>query len=282
MKHPKYITLLILLLMSALILWILWANTAPMLTETVSESDRLPPAFDGYRIAQISDLHNAELGKNNRRLITILQAAEPDLIVVTGDMVDSSHTDLSVAVDLLRQAIEIAPCIAVTGNHEAWISDAAYTELETALASLGIPILHNESIALTQGNDSITLLGIDDPAYAERHGGVDAASSADRLRALFPADQYTVLLSHRPEFFEEYCRAGLDLVFSGHAHGGQFRLPLIGGLVAPGQGLLPIYDAGAFIDGNTHMIVSRGIGNSLIPIRFNNRPEIILVTLTLN
>ena len=94
------------------------------------------------------------------------------------------------------------------------------------------------------------------------------------------SDVYTVLLAHRPELFETYVDAGVDLVFSGHTHGGQFALPLIGGLVAPNQGLFPKYDAGLFSEGSTNMIVSRGVGNSIIPIRFNNRPEIVLVTLS--
>ena len=93
------------------------------------------------------------------------------------------------------------------------------------------------------------------------------------------SDGYTVLLAHRPELFETYVDAGVDLVFSGHAHGGQFRLPFVGGLVAPNQGFFPEYDAGLFSEGSTTMIVSRGVGNSIIPIRFNNRPEIVVAEL---
>ena len=92
-------------------------------------------------------------------------------------------------------------------------------------------------------------------------------------------EQYTILLSHRPELFDVYVEYDMDIVFSGHAHGGQFRLPFIGGLVAPNQGLFPKYDAGLFVEDNTHMIVSKGIGNSIIPMRFNNRPEVIVITL---
>ena len=93
------------------------------------------------------------------------------------------------------------------------------------------------------------------------------------------SDGFTVLLSHRPELFDLYVNTGVDLVFSGHAHGGQFRLPFVGGLVAPNQGFFPKYDAGQFIKENTTMIVSRGVGNSIIPVRFNNRPEIIVAEL---
>ena len=92
-------------------------------------------------------------------------------------------------------------------------------------------------------------------------------------------DCLTVLLSHRPELFDTYVQKGVNLVFSGHAHGGQIRIPFVGGLVAPGQGLFPKYDAGVFAQGNTTLIVSRGLGNSIIPLRINNRPEIVIVTL---
>lgn len=91
---------------------------------------------------------------------------------------------------------------------------------------------------------------------------------------------YTILLSHRPELFDVYVESGVDLVFSGHAHGGQFRIPFIGGVVAPNQGVFPKYDAGIFAEGNTNMVVSRGVGNSIIPFRVNNRPEVIIIELT--
>ena len=92
--------------------------------------------------------------------------------------------------------------------------------------------------------------------------------------------RYVVLLSHRPELFNSYVENNVDLVFSGHAHGGQFRIPFIGGIVAPNQGVFPKYDAGIFTEGNTNMVVSKGVGNSIIPFRVNNRPEVILIELT--
>ena len=92
-------------------------------------------------------------------------------------------------------------------------------------------------------------------------------------------DGFTILLSHRPELFDTYADQGMDLVLSGHAHGGQFRLPFIGGLVAPNQGLFPKYDAGIYTEDNTNMLVSRGVGNSILPFRINNRPEVILIEL---
>ena len=146
----------------------------------------------------------------------------------------------------------------------------------------GTIVLEDEAISLEYNGESITLIGLSDPdatIKGDLFGEVPAMVST-KLRNLTEGDSgYTVLLSHRPELFETYVSSGIGLVLSGHAHGGQFRLPFIGGLIAPNQGLFPEYDAGLYTGGETNMVVSRGIGNSIIPIRFNNRPEIVVVKL---
>ena len=150
------------------------------------------------------------------------------------------------------------------------------------LSEAGVNVLENQIVEITREGESITLMGIDDPSFQENYLFGDSEGVAKQAieTLLRVSDGYTVLLSHRPELFELYVETGMDLVFSGHAHGGQFRLPFIGGLVAPNQGFFPKYDAGLFSEENTNMIVSRGVGNSIVPVRFNNRPEIILVTLS--
>ena len=142
-------------------------------------------------------------------------------------------------------------------------------------------ILENQKVEITREGESITLMGIDDPSFQEDYLFGDSESVARQAIEDLQneSDGYTVLLSHRPELFDLYVDTEMDLVFSGHAHGGQFRLPFIGGLVAPNQGFFPEYDAGLFSEGSTTMIVSKGVGNSIIPIRVNNRPEIIVATL---
>lgn len=146
----------------------------------------------------------------------------------------------------------------------------------------GVVVLEDKAIPLENDGEKITLIGLSDPDFTIRgdaFGEVPAMTST-KLRNLMDAKNgYTILLSHRPELFETYVDCDVDLVLSGHAHGGQFRLPFIGGLIAPNQGLFPKYDAGLYTDNNTNMIVSRGLGNSIIPLRFNNRPEIVLVEL---
>ena len=280
-RNKKRVILIVtVVLLVVLCGWTIWGNTTLKINEYEIMSDKIPEAFTGFRIAQISDLHNAEFGEGNEKLIELLSQTDPDIIVITGDLIDSRHTDIEIALEFARQAIKIAPVYYVSGNHEARVRE--YEDLKMGLAEAGVIVLEDQKVQITREGESITLIGIDDPSFREDYLFGDAASvTSSALSELQnESDGYTILLAHRPELFETYVDAGVDLVFSGHAHGGQIRLPFIGGLVAPNQGLFPKYDAGLFSEGSTTMIVSRGVGNSIIPIRFNNRPEIILVTLS--
>ena len=275
----KWILSFLALVLIALVIWIIWGNTAIEVNEYKITSDRIPEAFTGFRIAQVSDLHNNEFGEGNSKLLSLLSQTDPDIIVITGDLIDSRQTDLDVALEFARQAIQIAPVYYVSGNHEARVSE--YEELKIGLTDAGVIVLENQKVEISREGESITFIGLDDPSFQEDYLFGDAADVVstflDELHS--ESDGYTILLSHRPELFDTYVDAGVDLVFSGHAHGGQFRLPFIGGLVAPNQGFFPEYDAGLYTKGMTNMLVSRGVGNSIIPIRINNRPEIIVVEL---
>lgn len=267
-------------LLSALVLWTIWGNTALMASSFTISGSRIPPAFSGFRIAQVSDLHNAEFGKDNAALLRMLSESEPDIIVMTGDLVDSSHTDIEAALTFAKEAVLIAPVYYVTGNHEAVL--AQYDRLKAGLKTAGVTVLEDSAVQLERGGGEITLIGLSDPDFTvkgDMFGEVPSMVSTKLGELSGGGSGYTILLSHRPELFETYAACGIDLIFSGHAHGGQFRLPFIGGLVAPNQGLFPKYDAGLYTDGSTTMVVSRGIGNSIIPLRFNNRPEVVLVEL---
>lgn len=277
-KRALISALFILLLI--LIIWTIWCNSALMISTTTVSSSRIPSVFDGFRITQVSDLHNAVFGKDNAELLQALSECEPNIIVMTGDLVDVKHTNIDIALAFAKGATQIASTYYITGNHEACLPQ--YDELKTGLESIGVVVLEDASIQLEYKGEAITLIGLSDPSFTIKEDifGEVPAMVDTKLRGLIgDKDDYTILLSHRPELFETYVNCGVDLVLSGHAHGGQFRLPFIGGLVAPNQGLFPQYDAGIYTKGDTNMIVSRGLGNSIIPIRFNNRPEIVLLEL---
>ena len=259
----KHIILLAMVLLLAAVVWLIWGNVTVGLTVMLVEESNLPTEFDGYRIAHVSDLHNSRLWE---KAIFRLKEAEPDIICITGDVIDCNKTDVQTALEFAAEAIKIAPCYYVTGNHENKVTEEVRNQLLDGLEALGITVLSDEEVILEKDGMQIALVGNkwgDDVAVGELSCFVG----------------YRILLSHRPECFADYAAAGYDLVLCGHAHGGQVRLPLVGGLYAPGQGRFPEYDSGIFTDDRTDMVVSRGIGNSSFPIRFNNRPEVILVQL---
>ena len=251
-----------------------------MVNKVTISSSRIPTSFSNFRIAQVSDLHNAEFGEKNSKLLKMLSENTPDIIVITGDLVDSRHTNMDIALDFAKEAIHIAPVYYVNGNHEARLSQ--YDKLKNGLKEIGVVVLEDKAIQVENDGEKITLVGLSDPDFTIKDDMFEETPAMvnSKLKNLIDVENnYTILLSHRPELFKTYVSCDIDLVFTGHAHGGQFRLPFVGGLIAPNQGLFPKYDAGLYTDGNTNMIVSRGIGNSIIPFRFNNRPEIVLVEL---
>lgn len=260
-----------------LVFWVLWANVALECNGCSAKVKGLPSAFDGFRIAHVSDLHNSDVADS---LLKSLRVQKPDIIAVTGDSIDCNRTDIGKALEFFKSAATIAPVYYVTGNHEAWIAPDTYAEYEKKLVDLGVRVLRNESVTLARGDKTITLVGIDDPEFTnvQYEGGIGETLRLPDL-SLLMGDGTNILLAHRPEYFEEYADAGFDLVLSGHTHGGQFRIPFVGGVSAHGQGWFPRYDAGRFESGNTTMVISRGIGNSKIPVRINNRPELVMIQL---
>ena len=252
-------------LIAILFVWVLWANTALTLTQYTVKKENIPTEFHGFTIAQVSDLHNTQFGVDNQKLLKMLKEAQPDLIAITGDLLDSRKTDPETVIAFATEAISIAPIYFSPGNHEFRVPEA-YQQVKDAFYDLGVTILENESTLVKKDGQSILLTGLTDPDF-----GIPWPE--------FSANTYQVVLSHRPEMLEEYARREFDLVLTGHAHGGQFRLPWIGGLYAPHQGFLPEYDSDMHVKNNTTMVVSRGLGNSLFPLRFCNRPELIIITL---
>ena len=247
----------------------IWGNCTVGCTRYALTFEHLPEAFDGFTIAQVSDFHNASLGEG---VIRHLQKAQPDLIAITGDLVDANHTDIDVSLALVAELTQIAPCYYVSGNHEAWLSETDYARMDNTLREMGVTVLNDRAVPVERDGEVITLTGLADPGFGHR-------LSAEQMHALSPEGAFTVLLSHRPEAFDDYVRSGADLTLSGHVHGGQFRLLFLGGVIGPYFTFFPQYDAGVFAEGDQVMIVSRGIGNSVVPVRFGNRPEVVLIEL---
>ena len=255
----------------------IWENHAVRSNTVEVASEKLPAAFNGFTIVQISDLHNARFGKDQEKLVALLKAAQPDLIAITGDLIDKRRPGMQNALRFVERAVAIAPVFYVTGNHEA--KSKEFPLLKEALGRLGVTLLLDQTVPIDRGGAHIALAGLSDARFVTADKTKFAAVSAQKLSAFLPKEGFTLLLAHRPELFAVYRAAGADLTLCGHAHGGQFRLPLVGGLIAPNQGLFPKYTAGLYREEGKCMVVSRGLGNSSIPIRLNNRPEVVKVVL---
>lgn len=232
----------------------------------------LPPSMDGLKVVQISDLHNAKFGEKQERLIAEVKLQKPDVIVLTGDLIDRNHYLLERSLDAVKGLVQLAPTYFVDGNHE--ISSNKVDEIHSALSELGVTVLNNEATDFTWHNSVISIVGISDPL-----SGVSTDDMLAKALHQVPEDRFTLLLAHRSEFAADYAKYGVDIVYTGHAHGGQVRIPGIGGLIDHQGHLFPDYLEGVVKTGGTQQVISRGLGNSLFPARIFNRPEIVVSTL---
>ena len=258
------------LIIIILIPFCLYQNKHLGITTYTYESEKLGAELDGYRIVQISDLHNAEFGKENKKLLETIRSCSPDIIVITGDLVDSNHTNVERAVAFVNEAVKIAPVYYVTGNHEYWLDPSENEQMMQGILAAGACDLDDEAVRIEKGDSSFMLAGLDDQHLSD-----------ETLKNLLQEqkNELFIVLAHEPQYLQNYANAGADLVLTGHAHGGQIRLPFVGGIVAPDQGFLPEYTSGKYNSTDTEMIVSRGLGNSIIPVRLFNYPEVVCVEL---
>lgn len=280
MKYKLKRSTIVLFLLLILIIFFVWQNNHIVLSGYEYRNRRIPEEFNDYRIIQISDLHNKDF---KGRLVEKVRSNNPDIIVITGDLIDRRNTNINVAMQLIQELESIAPIYYVSGNHEQL--SGVYDQLVEQLEGSNVLVIDHQYVELERKGKKIGLLGIADPAIGLGEGNYLRADSSQYIEKsikeiLTPKwTTFNILLSHRPEYFKLYRDLDVDLVFSGHAHGGQIRLPFLGGLIAPHQGFLPKYTEGIYRDGRTSMVVSRGLGNSIFPLRVFNRPELIVVTL---
>ena len=271
-RRKVYIALIVILFIP---IFCVWQNNGISVSNIEFRSSRVSQNLNGFKILQISDLHNKKFGNNQKRLVNAVKKQAPEIIVITGDLIDGKRTNINTAMSLIDNLIDIAPVYFVTGNHEAW--SGQYDRLQGLLSDAGVTILDNDSVNINYNGSAVNVIGLIDPAFS----GSPTYEIVENINDNMSLDEnvLNILLAHRPELFRFYVESDVDLVFSGHAHGGQFRIPFLGGIIAPDQGFFPEYTSGTYKLDDTTMVVSRGLGNSIIPIRVFNRPEIVSVTL---
>ena len=266
-------------LIATLLVFLWWGNNIPRTEEYIFASERVPQSWSGARIVHLSDLHGKEFGNGNQRLLLAVASAQPDLIVITGDIADA-QSGLDATPATLEGLVAIAPTYYVTGNHE-W--GAGFVgELREMLNNVGVHYLRNEFVVLSRGEDALVLAGIEDPnGYADQKPPAQLAAEVCAQQG----DAFWLLLAHRNNHFSgEYCLLGADLTLCGHGHGGIWRLPFTDGLISTAMELFPSWTNGFYTCTcgkceNAQVFVSRGLGNSPRIPRINNRPEIAVITL---
>ena len=280
-KRRKIMGWTLIMIVLAVIYYFLQLNWISVTTHVIHLDD-LPKEFDGYKIVQLSDLHNQEFGYENERLIERINQIKPDIIVMTGDMLTNTRevsTNGDVLIKLVESLNQQYPIYYVTGEHEEGLYyedrnkyqiDGTKEDYEEKLSQFGVTVLNDEQVTITRQDATINVYGL------KEHLSGDI--QIDKRLGQSNKEEVTILLSHRPTYFDDYTKWGADLIFCGDTHGGMIRLPVIGGILSA-EGFFPEYDGGLFRKENSVLVVSRGLGNNPIPLRINNRPEIVEVIL---
>ena len=246
------------------------------------------------RIALVTDLHSCFYGEGQQKLISAIDAQKPDLVLLGGDIFDDQMDDTNTEIFIAGIAQKY-PCYYVTGNHEYWSEKDAFAAKMLVLERYGVVVLSGDCKTIEFGGETINICGVDDPdsymmrydLVADAQGYINAQlgkldtfrQQLNEVRELSDNENFTILLSHRPERFADYVSCGFDLVLCGHAHGGQWRIPgILNGLYAPDQGLFPRYAGGEYEQDGTIMLVSRGLARESTRLpRIFNRPELVII-----
>ncbi len=258
-------------------------------TKYVVENKKVPKEFDGYNIVQISDLHSKLFGENNKKLIQKIKSLNPDIVVVTGDLIDGENNNYNVALDFMKEISKLYRVYYIIGNHEqkSLIKKYKdeYKDYFNKLHQIDFVNLDNNKVEIVKGESNINLYGLTVPYSCYKYlfdnqetTSIDIDFLEEKLGKV-DREQFNILLAHTPFYFDEYEKWGADLTLCGHVHGGIVRLPLVGGLLSPDRKFFPKYDLGEYIKNKSTMIVSKGLGGSKVLIRVNCKPEIVNIKL---
>ena len=257
-------------------------------TKYVVENKKVPKEFDGYNIVQISDLHSKLFGENNKKLIQKIKSLNPDIVVVTGDLIDGENNNYNVALDFMKEISKLYR-VYIIGNHEqkSLIKKYKdeYKDYFNKLHQIDFVNLDNNKVEIVKGDSNINLYGLTVPYSCYKYlfdnqetTSIDIDFLEEKLGKV-DREQFNILLAHTPFYFDEYEKWGADLTLCGHVHGGIVRLPIVGGLLSPDRKFFPKYDLGEYIKNKSTMIVSKGLGGSKVLIRVNCKPEIVNIKL---
>lgn len=275
MEFWKWLIIAIAAAAVAAVAALLYWNNVIRVVRYEFESKKLPKEFDGFKIAHVSDFHNKYYGKDAHRVADKIAAEKPDIIVISGDMIQTER--MKNALALTGSLVKIAPVYYVSGNHEKYVE--TYKDFRQRMVEQGVTVLKNECRTVEYGGASINIGGVQDPRFYAGRRDERIELFYDNVKKAVKPNCFNLLVSHRPEFMKAYVEAGVDLALTGHAHAGQVRLPFKGAIFTPGERFHPHYIVGRYDEQGTCMIVSGGLGSSNPVPRILNRPQLLFETL---
>ena len=257
------------------------------ITEYKIKSKKIPGNFNDFKIVQLSDFHSSGYKDTTDEIIEKVKEIDPDIIVMTGDMVDWKVENIENVEKLISSLVDVAPIFHIDGNHEHLseiLVEGRYIAFIEWMKSLGVTIIKNGYVELIKGDEAINLYGIDLPLNQKTGLYVNKLqienNYVEKTLSEPNEDEFNILLAHTPLFAKQYSKWGADVVLAGHMHGGIIRIPIINvGVFSPEKTIFPKYDAGKFKIKDTIMIVNRGIAASSLNVRIFNNPEITVIRL---
>ncbi|HOM01840.1 MAG TPA: metallophosphoesterase [Acetivibrio sp.] len=287
MMKRKNILIVVFLLVIIAALRIYFDNNFIEVSQYIITSDKIPPSFKGFKILQLSDLHSKSFGNKNNRLVKKITSENPDIIVMTGDMVNAKDNDFEVFINFAEQISRSFDVYYIVGNHEQDLDEHKKAILIDKLNEIGIRVLDNEKVAISRVAESINLYGLwfNLRYYRDLRNeyAKDVFFGEEQIRTILgdlDTGSYNILLTHNPIYADTYSNWGADLTLSGHIHGGMIRIPFAGGLLSPEREFFPKFVAGEYQVNGKILIVNRGLGNGNFGIRVFNPPEISVITLS--
>lgn len=243
-----------------------------------------------FKIVQLSDLHSREFRNDNKKIIDYIEKEKPDIIVMTGDMINAKNGDIAYLEKFINKLKEICKIYYVMGNREFRYNEDEFNKLISMLEENSVKVLNNSSDTINKNGNEINIYGLNynnrniEKYYEFRRGSIynkkyEIKNKLEDVFSIIDKDKYNILLTHSPNAFKKYASFGFDLIISGHIHGGVIRLPFAGGLLSPNATFFPKYDAGLFFEEGSVMCVSRGMGYGSLPFRILNNPEIVVINL---
>jgi predicted MPP superfamily phosphohydrolase len=285
-SKKKIFLLLMLIILTAVAVSIYLDNSLLQVIQYTVMSDRIPQSFNNFKILQLSDLHSTSFGKGNFELLDKIEKQKPDIVVMTGDMVNTKDETFDVFLKFAEDIGNKYETYYVVGNHEQNLDERKQNYIFSKLKDTGIKVLNNQKAEVRRGTDQINLYGMwfnlkyykgmNNPYTKDIY--FDSAAM-QKVMGDCDTSKYSILLTHNPLYFDTYAGWGADLTLSGHIHGGMIRIPFKGGLLSPERELFPKYSAGKYCMEDKILIVNRGLGNGDFGIRIFNRPEISVITL---